>query len=333
MSSGSSKVVGKTATLEHPWQGSVGAFCGIIRASGRKVGNYLSHWFKSDSYFYWRDSQAKGTNIQNLRISALLEIPIPLPPLEEQNRIAGILNKAEEIKKLREEADKKTEELIPAIFHEMVGSHINNGKELPDGWKWVKLGEVTDFLNGFAFKSSDVVEHSNTQLLRMGNISNSQLNLDTSAVFYPDSYSETFTRYLLEPNDLVISLTGTIGKKDYGFTVKIPELNHRLLLNQRIAKIYPTDKRILHPGYLHLYLLSDAFLNLLYPTSHGVRQANLSTQKMKQLRVPLPQIEEQNRIVNRFHQAGEIKKTNAESDKKIEELKSSLLQMAFRGEL
>ena len=65
---------------------------------------------------------AHGTaGLQHVTKKEVQNLSIPLPPLEEQKRIAGILNKAEEIKKLREEADKKTEELIPAIFHEMFG--------------------------------------------------------------------------------------------------------------------------------------------------------------------------------------------------------------------
>jgi len=87
-----------------------------------------------------------GVAQPNLSASSVKQFEIPLPPLEEQKRIAGILNKADELKKLREEADKKTEELIPAIFHEMVGSRIKKGEELPAGWRWVKLGMFVNSL-------------------------------------------------------------------------------------------------------------------------------------------------------------------------------------------
>jgi type I restriction enzyme S subunit len=92
MSSGSPAVVGKTAQLRQPWRGSVGAFCGIIRARPVVHAGFLGYWFRSDSFRAWRDEQARGANIQNLRFSELGELEIPLPPLAEQERIAACLS-------------------------------------------------------------------------------------------------------------------------------------------------------------------------------------------------------------------------------------------------
>jgi len=90
MSSGSASVVGKTAHLTSDFGGSVGAFCGIIRSNGDST--FLAHWFRSPSYFEWRNNQARGANIQNLRFSQMAEIILPLPPLDEQKRIAARLS-------------------------------------------------------------------------------------------------------------------------------------------------------------------------------------------------------------------------------------------------
>lgn len=92
MSSGSPAVVGKTAQLMKDWRGSVGAFCGIVRPATGVDARYLGHWFKSQQYFDWRDSQTRGANIQNLRFSTLAGIHTPLPPLEEQRRIVERLD-------------------------------------------------------------------------------------------------------------------------------------------------------------------------------------------------------------------------------------------------
>ena len=92
MSSGSPAVVGKTASLTREWTGSVGAFCGIIRPRNLNMADWVGHWFQSDGFLNWRDEQARGANIQNLRFSQFIDLPIPLPPLPEQRRIAAILN-------------------------------------------------------------------------------------------------------------------------------------------------------------------------------------------------------------------------------------------------
>lgn len=89
LSSGSPAVVGKTARLIGSFEGAVGAFCGVIRARDQSLADYLSFWFRSKGYLNWRDSQARGSNIQNLRVSELGRIPVPLPPPDEQRRIVA----------------------------------------------------------------------------------------------------------------------------------------------------------------------------------------------------------------------------------------------------
>jgi len=97
MSSGSPKVVGKTALLKNDWAGSVGAFCGIIRAKNQEQSKYLFLWFQSPSYFQWRDSQARGVSIQNLRFSEMDNLKIPLPPPAEQKRIIAKIEEEEKL--------------------------------------------------------------------------------------------------------------------------------------------------------------------------------------------------------------------------------------------
>ncbi len=91
MSSGSPKVVGKSAMVIGAWHGTAGAFVGIIRPRECVSATYLSHWLRSPAFAEWRDSQARGANIQNLRWSQLAHVEIPLPPLSEQRRIAARL--------------------------------------------------------------------------------------------------------------------------------------------------------------------------------------------------------------------------------------------------
>lgn len=98
---------------------------------------------------------------------------------------------------------------------------------------------------------------------------------------------------------MVMSLTGTSGKEDYGFTVRIPKMNKTLLLNQRVTRIDVMDHR-LQRDFAHHFLLSRKFLDYLYPTAKGMKQANLSTHAMKKLKVVLPGEAEQLEIAKCF---------------------------------
>lgn len=112
MSSGSPAVVGKTSQLNVPWIGSIGAFCGIIRPKDPVYDEWLGYWFASADFLMWRDEQARGANIQNLRFSQFEALQIPMPPSDENKRIVAILN--EQIATV-EKARKAAEEQLSVI--------------------------------------------------------------------------------------------------------------------------------------------------------------------------------------------------------------------------
>jgi len=163
----------------------------------------------------------------------------------------------------------------------------------------VQLGEVINLFAGYAFKSTEGVSESNTQLLRMGNLYQNTLELNRSPIFYPDSFADAHKRFVLKEGDLVMSLTGTSGKEDYGFTVRIPKTDKTLLLNQRVTRIDITDNR-LQKDFAHYFLLSRKFLDHLFLSAKGMKQANLSTNAMKKLKVVLPGEAEQQEIAMCF---------------------------------
>lgn len=270
----------------------------------------------------------------SLKISDINLIKIPLPSLPEQQLIVAILDGAfAAIAKAKANAEQNLTN-AKELFESYLQGVFENKSE---GWEEKKLGDVVDFFNGFAFKSKDAIETSNTQLIRMGNLYQNQLNLDRRAVFYPDNFAVTYKKYLLEENDLIISLTGTTDKEDYGYTVRIPENEYNLLLNQRIAKISIKNEKATNKDYLFHFLLSRTFLDKLYKTANGTRQANLSTETMKGLSIAIPNIKQQQIIVQKLDAlSAETKKLEAIYQQKIkdlEELKKSILQKAFAGEL
>ena len=276
-----------------------------------------------------------GSSIPQLTVPMVKDYPIPFPPLPEQQRIVAILDEVfaaiEGAKANAMQNLKNAKELFDSYLQSVFE---NRG----EGWRERKLGDIVDFLNGYAFKSGDVIDNSNTQLLRMGNLYQNKLSLDRSPVFYPDEFTNIFNRYVLRENDLIISLTGTTGKEDYGFTVRIPKINKALLLNQRISKIIIKDEKILNKDFLFHFLLSRVFLDILYATANGTRQANLSTETMKALSFYFPiSLVEQQTIVQKLDLlSAETKRLEAIYQQKIdnlEELKKSILQKAFNGEL
>ena len=196
---------------------------------------------------------------------------------------------------------------------------------------------MCDFLNGFAFKSDDVVKDSDVQLIRMGNLYQNILDIERNPVFYPNEFKEKFSRYVLLEGDLIMSLTGTVDKEDYGYTVEVPEIEKTLLLNQRIAKFINIDSDYVDKNFFLYLLRSNSFLSALYKSSRGVRQANLSSSSMKKLTISLPPLDSQKSLVFVFRTL-EIETQRLETIYRqklaaLNELKQSILQKAFTAHI
>ena len=160
---------------------------------------------------------------------------------------------------------------------------------MKEGWKYQPLGEICDLLNGFAFKSNLYVNEG-IRVIRIANVQKGYIE-DSAPAFYPFSYEDELSRYMLQEGDLLMSLTGNVGR--------VGILNKEMLpaaLNQRVACIRLKKKDVLLK-YLFHYFNSDYFEKMCIASSHGAAQLNMSTVWLAKHLVPVPPLTEQERIV------------------------------------
>lgn len=153
-SSGSALVVGKTAIAEDDFDGSWGAFNAVLRPTQAVVPKFLYYWLQSSDFKAWRDRQAKGANIQNIRHSDLANLAIPLPAKSEQSRIVELLDEADRLRRLRREADAKAARILPALFLKMFGDPATNPKGLPKN----PLGKLIKVKSGEFLAAKDMAQ-------------------------------------------------------------------------------------------------------------------------------------------------------------------------------
>ena len=159
----------------------------------------------------------KGTTLPSLVKSDLLQIEIPLPPLEEQHRIVGILDAAfAKIDVLKKNAEENLAN-AKALFQQVLAQELKP----KEGWVEKKLGEIGEVFSGFAFKSSSFKTEGRYQIIRIGNIKQDNLRLNESPIFVDIVDDKTLSKSLLYKGDLVVTQTGTRHKRDYGFIAMV----------------------------------------------------------------------------------------------------------------
>ena len=92
---------------------------------------------------------------------------------------------------------------------------------IPKEWEVLPLSEHCSIVTGFAFRSYDYTDDG-IQLIRISNLFDNKLSLDREPIFLPYEFEILYSNFLLKTDDLIMSMTGTFGKRDYGFVVKIP---------------------------------------------------------------------------------------------------------------
>lgn len=240
--------------------------------------NYLYHLCCGTD---WTAGTNKAVMGLTLNKATLLEKEIPLPDICEQRKIAAKLDKIDEIIADRQRQLEFIERAVKSRFIELFGDPDEN----PMNWETAELDQHLDIVGGFAFKSDGFTD-TGIPVLRIGNI-NSGHFLPVNMVFWQDD--PTLARYKMYPGDLVMSLTGTVGKDDYGNVCILSDEYSEYYLNQRNAKL--AIKATLNKHYLSEMLKFSKIKKRLTGISRGVRQANISNRDILALCVPIPPIE------------------------------------------
>lgn len=171
------------------------------------------------------------------------------------------------------------------------------------GWKIAVLDELIDVIGGYAFKSTEFVDEG-IPVLKIGNI-NAGYFKSTNLMFWKKD--ENLNKYLIRPEDLVISLTGTVGKEDYGNVCIMSDEYEEYYLNQRNAKLEIKSNEMLNKYYLTYLLKVPEIKKRLTGISRGVRQANIANKDILNLEVPNPPIELQNKFADLVNQIDKLK--------------------------
>ena len=199
---------------------------------------------------------------------------------------------------------------------------------IPKEWDVIKIGKVGKVQGGYAFKSSKFTSSGKYQVVKMANLYNGVLDLFRSQSFLC-KISNSEKSFIINENDILLTLTGTVGKRDYGHTVFISDTND-LLLNQRVGRIIILDA---NPKYIYYLTKTERFLNQFYYSARGGtgNQTNVSTLDVESLIIPLPPLPEQQKIAQILSTWDKAIEKTEQLIRAKTQLKKGLMQQLLTG--
>jgi type I restriction enzyme S subunit len=302
-------------------------------------------------YWYLTIDDVKGlkpfyTGMRNVvRNETFMSLKIFTPPLHEQHQIVKYLDyKTSIIDKLISTKERKIEllkEQRSSLINEVITKGLDPNVKMKDsGVKWIgeipihwertKLKRYVSIFTGYSFKSEWFGEIG-IPVVRISNIQDGYIDF-TKSVFLTENYLTRFPDYILEENDTLICLTGSL-------TGKVGKFNHKVgLLNQRVGKI-KVKGEIVKKDFVDIIFFFPLFQKIIKKMGEGISEnfPNVSHLDVVELEIPLPPVQEQEDIIEFLERNNkEIDELVHLEQKKIELLKEyrqSLISEVITGKI
>lgn len=293
----------------------------IVRPDTSAVDTHWLKWVINSPRFRSKiERYATGTTRKRISRKNLQKIPLELPPLPEQRRIAAILDKADAVRCKRRQTLDLADQFLRSAFLDMFGDPVTN----PKGWPIEKLGDLLTFVTSGSRGWAKYYSEAGAAFLRIQNVGRNRLLLDDLAhVVPPDTKEAERTR--LQAGDVVLSITADLGR-----AAVVPESLGPAHVNQHLGLLRVEG---IEPLYLAEFLVTDGAQLQFRSLDTGQTRSGLNFNDLKRLKIPLPPMELQEDFAS-MHSKSELRR--AQYSHLLSESKGlsrSLTQRAFRGEL
>ena len=284
---------------------------------------------KLDSRYLFRWLEANRARLQNMGVGATFKevskaivsrLVIPLPSLDEQQRIAGILDKADELRTKRRQALAHLDVLTQSVFDDAQKLSEKNA---------VPLAELCDSIQTGPFGSllhrEDYIQNG-VPLINPMHIVSGQVQASPDYSVASTKFEE-LRLYHLEADDIVLARRGEMGRCALVLAAQLP------LLCGTGSMIVRPDSQAVSPRYLQQVLSSPSIRRRLEDASQGVTMSNLNGKILSGLRVRMPKLAIQREFSNRYVAIDRLRTRQRAQLDELDALFASLQNRAFKAEL
>lgn len=301
-----------------PFEAHVVSHLAVVKPGPKLFPAYAEHALR----FFSPVSLIKDESYPSIRLPEIAAHKIPVPPLEEQRRIAGILDQADTLRRLRTRALDKLNTLGQAIFHEMFGRSGGSENDVID------LGSMLTFVTSGGRGWAKYYSEEGARFLRSLDV---QMNAigdeDIAYVTAPDNAEARRTR--VEKGDVLLTITGS----KIGRSAALPDELEGSYISQHVAILRPDLDRVL-PTFLSYFLSIEQFgQKQIKAKQYGQAKPGLNFEQIRSFQIPNVSIERQREFVGRLGDVAKAHSTSAKGKEKFEALFASLQNRAFRGQL
>ena len=282
---------------------------------------WIKYWLKLNTIRQQIINNAYGGGQPNISPKQIESLIIPLPTPTEQRRIVDLLNQADEIRKLRKQADEKAERIIPALFYEMFGDPHSN----PKGWDQMTLGKTGSKVR-YGLGQPPKLSTDGIPMLRATNISRGTITTKDLIYVIEEAVPKSKNAFLASNEVLVVrsgAYTGDVAQVTNDWEGSIAGYD---------LVITPSDKLI--GEFVESYLLTDYVQNH-YFKNLKVRggQPHLNAEQLLATPFYVPSKPTQEKYSFYLNKMRANRKSVELAKGKFENLFSKLLSDAFTGEL
>lgn len=305
------------------------------------IAEYIYYYCISSKFQSILFSKAPQTTLAILNKTEFSKLEIIYPKdIKEQERIVGILDesfsKINESIKILEQDLLNLDELIQSALQKAFNPLKDNAKEnykLPQGWEWKSLGEIANIKGGKRLPKGENLLDNSTKFayIRVADFQdNGTINLQSVKFINENTYN-ILKNYKIYDDNLYISIAGTIGKSGI-----IPKELNGAILTENAIKLEYIQNNIINK-FMYFFTLSSSFKTQIQISTKIVAQPKLAITRLKQIQIPLPPLKEQEQIASHLDELSShvknLKQNYQAQIKDLQELKNSLLDKAFKGNL